>query len=307
MIKSFAALERLTREKIAGGEIPNLVAIMPSDRRIMEAIAKATESVICRPILIGPEPLITKAIAEAGADPETLEIVAATDATEAVKKAVPLALEKTPAFLLKGNMPTRDFVEVLLDGENGFRSGRAILSHVGLVQSDHYHKLMFITDGAVNPEPDATRKIEIIRNAASLAGKLGIDRPKAALLAAVEAIYPAMPVTMEAAAIAKMSDRGQIKEAVIDGPLSFDVAISEEVARSKGVTGSDVAGDTDIFVGPTFDTANGIYKALVQYGGAAGAGAIVGGKVAAVLAAAVDGPENIYNSLLLGALLSLAR
>ena len=162
---------------------------------------------------------------------------------------------------------------------------------------------MFVSDGAVNNNPDAAKKIQIVQNAASVAKQFGVETPKAALLAAVEAIYPAVPVTMEEAAIAKMSDRGQIKGVDIDGPLSFDVAIKTEVARSKGITNSKVAGETDIFVGPSMETANGIYKAMVLYAKAESASVIVGGKAPVASPFAVDSVESAANSLLVAAFL----
>jgi phosphotransacetylase len=144
-----------------------------------------------------------------------------------------------------------------------------------------------------------------VQNAARLVGLLGVKQPKAALLAAVEAIYPAIPVTMEEAAIAKMSDRGQIKGCFIDGPLSFDVAISTEVAHSKGIVDSRVAGDTDIFVGPSMETAHGMYKAMVLYAGVEMAGVIFGGVVPVATSFIVDPIESIINSIVLGAYVSL--
>ncbi len=135
---------------------------------------------------------------------------------------------------------------------------------------------------------------------------LGIPRAKVALLAAVEAIYPAVPVTMEEAAIAKMGERGQIKDVIIDGPLSFDCAINAEVAHQKGIKNSQVAGDADIFVAPTIETADGVYKAMVMYAGALAGGIIIGGCVPIGTMYEIDSADNIMNSIVLSVLAASA-
>ena len=307
MIKSFDELAAETKEKIAGHDIPKMGIIYPRGGKCVEAAVQAADSGFIQPVLFGPENEIKKNAAAKNLDISSFEIKNISSPDEAARKAIEAARNGEVRFLLKGSIATRDLVEILLQPESGFTSKGKIISHIGLVDSPKYHKLMFITDAVVNAESGANVKIGIARNAAALARKLGVESPKAALLAAVEAIYPAVPVTMEEAAIAKMSDRGQIKDVIIDGPLSFDVAINADVARSKGITTSKVAGDADIFVGPSMETANGVYKAMVMYAGVEAAGMIYGGEVPVASTFIVDPVANTVNSIILGAFLAIDR
>jgi phosphate acetyltransferase len=305
MIKSFTELAQETRRRLSGKPVPNAGIIYPGRGKCLEGVVQAFSEGYVKPSLIGPGGDIETAAAAARLDIKAFEIIDAVSMQEAVRKGIEMARAGRLQLLLKGSIGTKELVDVLKDPDSGFPVGGHQISHIGIVHTPRYHKLMFITDGAVNPAPSAAEKIEITRNAAAVAALLGARSPKAAFLAAVEAIYPAIPVTMEAAAIAKMSDRGQIKGVDIDGPLSFDVAISAEVAHSKGITDSRVAGDTDIFVAPTMETANGLYKAMVMYAKAGGAGIIYGGSVPLMTTFAVDPVQNLVNTLILGAYIVL--
>ena len=254
-----------------------------------------------QPVLIGSKATIEKGAAAAKLDISSFEIVDIGSIEESVKKGVEMVKAGRLQFLLKGSIGTKELADILLKPETGFAVPGRSISHIGILHTPRYHKLMFVTDGAVNARLDAGTIINIARNAAAVARLLGIESPRAALLAAVEAIYPAVPVTMMEAAVARMSDRGQIKDVLIDGPLSFDVATDIEVARSKGITKSEVAGETDIFVGPSMETANGVYKAMVLYAGARAAGMIYGGAVPVMTTFVVDPVEHVINSIILGA------
>jgi phosphate butyryltransferase len=177
---------------------------------------------------------------------------------------------------------------------------------VAVFEHTLYPKLLLMSDGGVTVAPDINKKVSIIQNAVEVAGLLGVESPKVALLAAVEVIYTAMPVTMEAAVIAKMADKGQIKNCRIDGPLSMDVALIPEVARHKGVA-SEVAGDADILIAPNIETGSGIYKAMSIFAGAKTAGLIIGGRIPIALSSRCDNEENIFHSLALAALYSLSK
>ena len=305
MIKSFEELAAAARAKVAGRDIPKVGIMYPRSGKCIEAAVQAADYGIVQPVLYGPESEIKKSADEKNLDISRFEIIDISSPQDAIQKALEAANNKEVQFLLKGGMATRDLVEILLQPESKFVEKGKILSHIGLVDSPKYYKLMFITDAAINAQSDANVKIGITRNAAELARKLGVEAPKAALLAAVEAIYPAVPVTMEEAAIAKMSDRGQIKDVIIDGPLSLDVAINADIARSKGITNSRVAGDTDIFVGPSMETANGIYKSMVMYAGSDAAGIIYGGPVPIASTFMAEPVANTVNSIILGVYLSL--
>ena len=310
MIKSFGDLSKETKIKVSKNP-RRMGVIWPTDKKYMEAVIDAVDQGLVKAVLFGPTDIIRQLVAETdvdsfGSDSGTVGFTVndADSPEKAAREAMKLAADGELDFLLKGDIVTRDFINMMYDDETGFMSGKDLVTHIGMMQTDRYHKLMFITDSAVNCDPDAGKKIQIIQNAASVVKSLGVETPKVALLAAVEAIYPAVPVTMEEAAIAKMSDRGQIKGVVVDGPLSFDVAISEEVAHSKGITNSPVAGDTDIFVPPNMETANGVYKAMVMYAGVNAAAVIYGARVPIATASMVDSSRNILNSITLGAFLT---
>lgn len=297
MIKSFKELHETATEKIKADGAKKVGVIYPTDNKYINAIKRAVGDGFILPTLIGPKNEIEKLSAD-------FDIIDAVDPKQACQIALDKASKNEFDFLLKCNINTRDFVDLLYSDQSGFVTKKTVLSHIGVLQTERYHKLMFVTDGGVIPEPDAAQLINIIQNATKVCNKLGNELPKAGLLAAVEAIYPAIQTTMLEAAIAKMSDRGQIKNVLIDGPLSFDVAIKTEVALSKGITNSKVAGDTDIFVMSNMETANGTYKAMVMYAKAEAASVLYGAPVPIASSSAVDTSENIFNSIVLGAYLS---
>ncbi len=292
MIKSFVELYGATSKKIKESSAKKLGVIFPTNKKYIDAIKKAAKEGFINPTLIGLKAELEKLAVDT-------EIIDAANSELACQIAIEKVSNKEFDFLLKGNINTRDFVDMLYANQSGFVNKKTVLTHIGIVQTERYHKLMFVTDGCVIPGPDAVQLLKIIQNATKVCNKLGNELPKAGLLAAVEAIYPAIPTTMLEAAIAKMSDRGQIKNVLIDGPLSFDVAISSEVAHSKGITNSKVAGDTDIFVMSNMETANGVYKAMVMYAKADAASILYGAPVPIASSSAADTPENIFNSIVL--------
>ncbi len=293
MIKSFKELHDAASEKMKDDSEKRVGAIWPTNRKYIDAIKRAIDDGFIVPTLIGSKNEIEKLSTG-------FEIIDAGDSKQACQIAFEKAANKEFDILLKCNIKTRDFVDLLYADQSGFIAKKAVLTHIGVLQTERYHKLMFVTDGGVTPEPDAAQLINIIQNATKVCNKLGNELPKAGLLAAVEAIYPAIETTMLEAAIAKMSDRGQIKNVLIDGPLSFDVAISTEVAQSKGITNSKVAGDTDIFVMSNMETANGVYKAMVMYAKADAASVLYGAPVPIASSSAVDSEDNVFNSIALG-------
>ncbi len=305
MIDSFDKLREFTRQKIKISGAPKMAVLPPFREQSMQAASKAITEKWVNPVFFGTRENISKELASCGIAENEVEIFE----TESNKNITLLAIEQVQSdkidFIMAGDIIRKDLVDVLGSKEAGFVKRGDFLSHVALLQTPKYHKLMFLTDAIVNCQMDAAVKIKVTQNAAKVASGLGINPPKAALLAAVEAIYPAMPVTMEEAAIAKMSDRGLINWAVIDGPLSFDVAISADVARSKGVINSKVAGETDIFVAPTIETANGVLKAMLMYVKAETAGIITGGRCPVVAAFVIDPVEDIVNSIVLAACLTI--
>ncbi len=305
MIKSFTELKEKAKAKIKNQTAPRMGIIYPRGGKCLKAALQAADEGFVTPVLIGHKVEIESTAHAANQDVSKYTIIKTENLQSAITKAIEMAGAGEVDFLLKGCVDTTELVDVLVKKESGFLTKGNIMSHIGVMQTPKYHKLMFVTDSAVNASPKPTDTIGIVQNASMLASLLGVEQPKAALLAAVEAIYPAIPVTMEEAAIAKMSDRGQIKGCFIDGPLSFDVAINTEVAHSKGITNSRVAGDTDIFVCPSMETADGVYKAMVMYAKAEAAGIIFGGAVPVASTYAVDPIANIFNSIVLAAYVTL--
>jgi phosphate butyryltransferase len=304
MIKSFSELHAAASEKIRLGKTLRLGVIWPIDAKYFEAIKKATAGGFVISYLIGPESELKKSATGAGMEIRGAKFVNTRSPEESCHTAFEMAASGEVDLLLKCNIRTRDFVDMLISEKNSFLPKKAALSHIGVIQTERYHKLMFVTDGGVVPEPDASQLIQIVENTAQVCHKLGNALPKAALLAAVESISPAIPTTMLEAAIAKMSDRGQIKNVLIDGPLSFDVAISGEIARSKGITNSKVAGDADIFAMPNMETANGVYKAMAMFAKAETASIFYGAPKPIASSSVVDSRENIFNSILLASYLA---
>lgn len=272
------------REK---GPVPAAVVYPCSAEALGGAVAAARAGLI-RPVFIGPETLIRETAAHAGLDlaADGGSVLDAPGPIEATTRAAALARGGEAAVLIKGSLHTDELMGVLVSRDAGLRTGRRI-SHVFVMESPAYPKLFSITDTAVNLAPDLKTKRDIVQNAVDLARALGVAVPKVALLSAMEIINPDVPSTLDAAALCKMADRGQITGAILDGPLAFDNAISADAARIKGIT-SPVAGDPDILVVPEIASGNILFKALQYLGGATAAGVVVGARVPIVLTSRAD-------------------
>jgi phosphate butyryltransferase len=201
-------------------------------------------------------------------------------------------------ILIRGNIGIKDSLKALLSKEVGFRNAKAIVSAVSYHYVKDIDRMLIVSDPVVNPVPDLNRKIAIVNNAVKYARRLGDELPKAAMLAAVEVVYPVMPHTVEGAAIAKMSDRGQIKGCLVDGPLSMDVAVIESAAKAKGVTG-EVAGHANVLIAPNIETAYGIYKAFSKFVNAPSGCLVIGGRIPYCMASRADSEETKEHSLLM--------
>jgi phosphotransacetylase len=204
--------------------------------------------------------------------------------------------------LMKGYLHTDEMLHAVLQRETGLRTDR-LLSHVFVLEVPTYHKLLLITDAAINIHPDITAKGSITQNAVDLARKLGAERPKVAVLSSVETINPNIPSTVHAACLSKMADRGQIRGAIVDGPLAFDNAISLEAAGEKGID-SPVSGDVDVVVVPDLDAGNILFKNLEYLANAKVAGVVMGAKAPVVLTSRSDPPRARVFSLALASLLT---
>lgn len=275
------------------------------DEEVLLAVKEALEQGIATPLLVGKEEKIRALAEQVGLDLAGIPVVNAEETSTCARQAVELVSSGRADLLMKGLMPTADVLRAVLDKDIGLRTGR-ILSHVMIYEVPGYDRLFFLTDGGMNPAPDLKQKADIVANAVEAAHALGIAQPKVAALAAVEVVNPDMPATLDAAALAQMGARGQIKGCIIDGPLALDNAVSPEAARHKGIT-SPVAGQADILLVPDIEAGNLLGKAMSYFGRARSAGIIVGAKAPVVLVSRADSHEAKLLSIALGVVVARKR
>jgi phosphotransacetylase len=265
--------------------IPTAVAY-PCDETSLAGALEGAEHRLITPILVGPAPRIRELAAQHRLDPGRARIVDARDSHAAAAKAVSLVREGQAEILMKGSLHTDELLSAVVARETGLRTERRI-SHVFIMDVPTYHKVLIVTDAAINIAPTLEDKADICQNAIDLASALGVMRPKVAILAAVETINSRMPATIDAAALCKMADRGQLTGAVVDGPLAFDNAISAEAAAIKGIR-SGVAGDPDILLAPDLEAGNILAKQLTFLANADSAGLVLGARVPIILTSRAD-------------------
>ncbi len=252
---------------------------------LIGALDSASEKLIV-PILVGPEAKIRKAADEAKVDVRGIDIVDVPHSHAAAERAVALARAGRVDALMKGALHTDELMGAVVRPDIGLRTERR-MSHVFALDVPHYPKPLFVTDAAINIYPDLQTKRDIVQNAIDLVHALGIAEPKVAILSAVETVYPKITSTVDAAALCKMADRGQIVGGLLDGPLAFDNAVSKEAAKTKGIK-SPVAGDADILVCPDLEAGNMVAKQLVYLAGADAAGIVLGARVPIILTSRAD-------------------
>ena len=277
--------ERLFARSARGTPIPTAV-VYPCDRDALLGPIEAFRRGMIEPVLIGPEERIRSVARDEGIDLSGLRIVPAEHGHDAAATAVRMARAGEVEALMKGSLHTDELMSAVVSRETGLRTGRRI-SHVFVMDVPAYPRLLLVTDAAVNIAPDVVTKIDIAQNAIDLAHVLGIAQPRVAVLAAVETVNPAMPATVDAAMLCKMADRGQITGGLVDGPLAFDNAVSEEAARIKKIT-SPVAGRADILLVPDLEAGNMVAKQLQYLAGADSAGIVLGARVPIVLTSRAD-------------------
>jgi phosphotransacetylase len=277
--------ERLL-ERCKGKEpIPTAVA-HPCEESALAGPMEAAEKGLIKPILVGPAAKIAEVAKKAGISLGTTRIVDVPHSHAAAAKAVELVRQGEAELLMKGSLHTDELLSAVVAKETGLRTGRRI-SHVFLMDVPTYHKVLVVTDAAINITPGLEEKADICQNAIDLARALGLEKPKVAILAAVETVTSKMPSTIDAAALCKMSDRGQIKGGVLDGPLAFDNAISKQAAEIKGIR-SEVAGDPDILLVPDLEAGNILAKLLSFLANADSAGLVLGARVPIILTSRAD-------------------
>ena len=284
--------------------VPTAVA-HPCEESALSGAIEAGRRKLIVPMLVGPEAKIAEVAKAAGLDLGGLEIVDAPHSHASAVKAVELVREGRAEVLMKGSLHTDELMSAIVSREKGLRTARRI-SHVFLMDVPTYHKVLIITDAAINIAPTLEDKADIVQNAVDMARSLGLEKPKVAILAAVESVNSKMPATLDAAALCKMADRGQITGAFVDGPLAFDNAISKQAAETKGIR-SEVAGDPDILLAPDLEAGNILAKQLTFLANADSAGLVLGAKVPVILTSRADSVRSRIASCAVATLIAHAR
>ena len=295
-----ATFDQMLRATHGLDPIPTAI-VHPCDVPSLEGALYAQQNGLITPILVGPEAKIHAAAQEAHLDIQGLEIVPSLHSHDSAKKAVRLVHEAKAQALMKGALHTDELMGEVVHKERGLRTERRI-SHIFVLDVPTYPKPLLISDAAINIFPDLETKADIIRNAIELAQAIGVETPKVAILSALETVNPHIPSTVEAAALCKMADRGQITGAILDGPLAFDNAVSRQAADAKGII-SEVAGDPDILIAPDLEAGNMIAKQLMYLAGADSAGLALGARVPVMLTSRADGTLSRVVSAALAQLL----
>jgi len=262
----------------------------PCDGVSLAAVLAARDHGLIEPILVGPAAKIRDAAAAAGLDLAGLPVVDTPHSHAAAARSVELVRRAEAAAIMKGSLHTDELLAEVVHKETGLRTARRI-SHVFVMQVPGRDRLLLVTDAAVNIDPTLEDKADIVQNAIDLAVALGIERPKVAILSAVETVTSKLRSTLDAAALCKMADRGQISGGLLDGPLAFDNAVSAEAARTKGIE-SPVAGRADILVTPDLESGNILAKQLEYFSGAAAGGIVLGARVPIILSSRSDPPAS---------------
>jgi phosphate acetyltransferase len=277
----------------------------PCERTALEGAIEAAEKGLIVPILVGPAAKIREIAATAGIHLGQTRIVDAPHSHAAAAKAVELVRQGEAEVLMKGSLHSDELLGAVVARETGLRTSRRI-SHVFIMDVPTYHKVLVVTDAAINIAPTLEDKADICQNAIDLAISLGVSQPKVAILAAVETVNSKMQATLDAAALCKMAERGQIKGGLLDGPLAFDNAISKEAARIKGIA-SAVAGDPDILLVPDLESGNMLAKQLSFLANADSAGLVLGARVPIILTSRADSVRSRIASCAVAMLAAHAR
>lgn len=294
-IKNFKEL----KEAVTKLKPMKVVVAAAEDERVIGGIKLAKElGIVTFPILTGELKKITEIIQLLEEDINEYDIRDTSDDSEAASLAVNIINNNEAQVLVKGRLETVYYLKAILDKENGIKFSE-VLSNLTMFEMESYHKFIAVTDNAIIPFPTLKEKKVIVENTKPLWTSMGIDKPKVAVLAAIELVNPKMDATVDAACLAKMVERGQIKGFSVDGPLSYDTAISLTCAQGKHITNSLVAGDPDLLLLPNLEAANILGKSYKFHGKAKSGGLILGAKVPVVLNSRSDSSERRLNSILM--------
>ena len=300
-MKPVRSLEEL---KIIARELPSRrVAVVRADEvETLSAMSTAVSEDMVEAVLIGPEKGIRDSAAEAGFDLNGVEIVNADDDKTASIRGVELVRSGNADVIMKGLVATSAFLKAILDRESGIR-GPGLLSHVAAFDVPSYDKLLLVTDAAMNIAPDFKQKVEMLRNAITVAHAIGVERPKTTYVCAKEVPYDKMPCTLEAARMQEMADRGEFGNIIFDAPLAMDLAVSPIAKKIKKIE-SEVAGDADLLLLPDIEAANILYKTLIFLAGAELGAVIMGAKNPVVLTSRADSAESKLCSIVLSGVIA---
>lgn len=275
----------------------NCVVVKAEDETVLEGVKLALKNELISAYLIGEKKAIEECSKKVTLDLKQAEIIDIADEQEALKKGITIVKEKGD-FLMKGMLSTSSFLKGVLDKDFGLRTGK-ILSHIAVLEIPAYHKLIFMSDGGMNPKLDLKTRIDIINNGIFLMKALKIKNPKIALVAASESVHPDMPETTDATKIVEMNKNGEIKDAIIEGPFGFDVAVSRESAEHKKIK-SEIAGDVDFLLMPNISAGNIWAKGLIYFARTKAAGIVMGASRPVVMLSRADDAEAKLNSISLG-------
>lgn len=298
----FTKFEDIFAELKNRGARKRMIAAWGVDGHTISAASQAIDLGMVDVTLVGDEAMIAQVCKEEGIDMSKFSIVHNPVELKAIAQAVDMINEGQGDFLMKGLCSTDKFMRAILNKETGLLPPKAVLSHVAVIENPNYPKLLFLSDMAVIPAPDLKQKTSIMNYLVNTAHAMGIAQPKVALIAATEQMSAGMPACVDAAILAKMADRGQIKGCIADGPLALDVAIDQESVEIKGLV-SPVAGDADCLLFPNIESANVFYKTNSKLAvGVKQAGMVVGAKVPCVLSSRADSTDTKLNSIAIAAM-----
>ncbi len=280
----------------------NCFVVKAEDEPVLDGINLAIrQGLLANVCLIGSREAINELSKKVNLDLKNTEIIDIIDEQECLKTALSIVKEKGD-FLMKGMISTSTFLKGVLDKEYGLRTGK-ILSHIAVLEIPGYHKLLFMSDGGMNPKLELKTRVDIINNAIWLMNGLGVSKPKIALVAASEAVHPDMPETVDATKIVEMNKNGEIPNAIIEGPFGFDVAVSKEAAGHKKIR-SEISGEVDFILMPNISAGNIWAKGLIYFAKAKAAGIVAGASKPVVLLSRADDAETKLNSIALGVAVS---
>ena len=296
--------ERLLERCKALEAIPTAV-VFPCETSALSGALEAASLGLIVPILVGPEGRINAMARNLELELSDIQIVNAPDGHTSAIKGVELVRQGVAEIVMKGSLHTDELMSAIVARETGLRTDRRI-SHAFIMDVPTYHKVLIVTDGAINIAPTLEDKVDICQNAIDLAASLGVEKPKVAILAAVETVTSKMQATIDAAALCKMAERGQIKGGALDGPLAFDNAISRQAAQTKGIR-SEVAGDPDILLAPDLEAGNILAKQLTFLANADSAGMVLGARVPVILTSRADSVRSRIASCAVAMLVAHGR